>query len=109
MCRSNPRERHAQTMSEKCNVDRSSSTFVADYNRMKKIWSERTAWKRDTTGESRADRAYNGLMWSAALNEERWGKMEQTVLEAAQVEYSILVKHALGMPNAPGERPEKQT
>lgn len=76
---------------------------------MKAIWSERTSWERDTNGESRADRAYNGLMWSAALNQGQWGSTEQTVLEAAQAEYAILVRHALGMPNAPGERPSQPT
>lgn len=102
-----PKTRCAKTESaEADSVQRPCSAFVADYNRLKEIWGERKSWERDVNGESRADRAYNGLLWSAALcRDGRWGKTEQTMLESAALEYAIYVRHALGMPNVPDQRP----
>jgi hypothetical protein len=70
------------------------SAFVADCNRARELWGLRSSWERDKNGESHADRAWSGLVWSAAMQED-WTPKDQVALEAAQIEYEHRVRLSL--------------
>ena len=92
------------------------SAFLRDVVDARRMWGERDSWKRDATGECKADRVWMGLAWSAAHEGMllgkgpggEWTEQKQNALEAARLEYEMRSRMTLSMPNAPGERPGQE-
>jgi len=92
-------------------------SFLHDVVEARRMWGERTSWQRDANGECRADRAWKGLLWSAAHEGMllgkgpggEWNDRKQTALEAAQSEYEMRTRLSLFMPNDKLRHGEKET
>lgn len=79
-------------------------TFFDDACKAREIWGEKQSWvPNPKTGESKADRAWNALVWSAlhhgqlSGDDKKWTEKMLTVLESSYIEYSMRIKLMLGL------------